>query len=163
MRLDRVRGDNDKTGVIIVSICSNVIGRSAMKRLVLVLITLFLFVNLGFTFHIVEAHDPSFWKWDHNNMNGWSMGGPWMGSPHWGTGFRNYGYNYVNPWQGPSLPYQGGGTRMYGSLSFYDFRQGPPCSYGSGWDGAAYGSFIPGDWYLNGGLYGLGRPSPFTN
>lgn len=132
-----------------------------MRRLVLVLLIVFFVSNLGFGLRFVEAGAP--WtRWQYS-FNGWYGGSPFNASPHSGRGFNSYGYCYQNPWQGPSLPYQGQGWQPYGSLSNYNFKAGPPCSWGSGWDGAAYGHWTPGGNSLFRGLYGLGRPNPYLN
>jgi hypothetical protein len=129
-----------------------------VKTKLLILLAVFFFVNLGFNLQVADAYDPwgQMQRWQKYNPAG--MG--WGGAPMSGPGFNSMGYNFWNPYAGPSLPtYRG-----WGSISSYDYTYGAPIAPGSGggWDGYAYGTFQPGAWGLY-GMYGFNRPNPFGN
>ena len=115
--------------------------------LVLALLAALFVVNMGFNLQLVSAYDP--WaqvqRWQSYNPGGLGWGG---GSPMSGPGFNRYGYNYFNPYAGPSMPL----NSYRGTLSYYDYSKGYPGAPGTGgWDGYLYGSPQWGSY----GLYGI--------
>ncbi len=124
-----------------------------MVKLILVLV--FLVANLGFGLWICEAggpYDP--WSWSIFMQQVNPGGLSWGGSPQAGPGYSQYGYNYFNPWGGPSMPQSAWGFN--GSLGFYNPRDGMP--FGN--NGPNYGYWPNQDYYRPGtstmGPYGSG-------
>jgi len=127
-----------------------------IKKVMLVVVVAVLFwVNFGFTVQVVDAYDPwaQVWRWQQDGMGNTS----WGGAPRGGAGFNMWGYNYWNPYAGPSFPT--GAPRC--TLGQYDYTMGPP-TVGGGFDGYSYGMYVPGSYGLY-GMYGYGFANPYHN
>jgi len=127
-----------------------------MRRRILAGVLLATLVLSMLSVGVSYALDPwSGWKimQDYPSFGAGAPG--FFGSPRSGPGYNSFGYNYFNPWAGPPMP----PNALVGTLGFYNPYAGPG-GVGDGWDGYAYGFYVPGA-TTSYGLYGLGIPSGY--